>query len=149
MYLDGIGQSTTQYQPSVARFLSELEQRLPADIRLVKGLMSYSVLNRSLTEDRPLAFFWRWADNLQTKFFGVWFSMFINLRNVMIVAVSADLRYGPIYNQGIAQQIYESLLRFGYPPRWRHSPHPGRLQRRWSNFYGYPALSKTRPEKSD
>jgi predicted Abi (CAAX) family protease len=34
----------------------------------------------------------------------------------MIVAVSADLRYGPIYNQGIAQQIYESLLRLGYPP---------------------------------
>ena len=115
VYLDGIGQSTNQYQPSVARFLTELEQRLPEDIRLVQGLMSYSVLNRSLTEDRPLAFFWRWADNLQTQFLGAWFSIFINLRNVMIVAVSADQRYGPIYNQGIAQQIYESLLRLGYP----------------------------------
>jgi len=118
VYLDGIGQSTNQYQPSVAQFLTELEQRLPEDIRLVKGLMSYSVLNRSLTEDRPLAFFWRWADSLQSKFLGAWFGIFINLRNVMIVAVSADLRYGPIYNQGIAQQIYESLLRLGYP-------HPG------------------------
>lgn len=116
VYLDGIGQSTNQYQPAVARFLLELEQRLPPNICLVKGLMSYSVLNRSLTEDRPLAFFWRWADALQSKFFGVWFSLFINLRNVMIVAVSADLRFGPIYNQGIAQQIYESLLRQGYPP---------------------------------
>ena len=149
VYLDGIGQSTTQYQPSVARFLSELEQRLPADIRLVKGLMSYSVLNRSLTEDRPLAFFWRWADNLQTKFFGVWFSMFINLRNVMIVAVSADLRYGPIYNQGIAQQIYESLLRFGYPP-------DGGIPLTLVGYSGGGQISmgtlpflKTRPEKSD
>ena len=115
VYLDGIGQSTNQYQPSVSRFLTELEQRLPADICLVKGLMSYSVLNRSLTEDRPLAFFWRWADDFQTKFYGVWVGILINLRNVMIVAVSADLRYGPIYNQGIAQQIYESLLRLGYP----------------------------------
>ena len=115
VYLDGIGQTTNQYQPSVFRFLIDLEDRLPQDIRLVKGLMSYSVLNRALTEDRPLAFFWRWADDLQTKFYGVWVGILINLRNVMIVAVSADLRYGPIYNQGMAQQIYESLLRLGYP----------------------------------
>jgi len=115
VYLDGIGQSTNQYQPSVARFLTELEQRLPDNITLVKGLMSYSVLNRSLTEDRPLAFFWRWAETLQSKCFGAWVGILINLRNVMIVAVSADLRYGPIYNQGLAQQIYESLLQLGYP----------------------------------
>jgi hypothetical protein len=41
VYLDGIGQSTNQYQPAVARFLLELEQRLPPNICLVKGLMSY------------------------------------------------------------------------------------------------------------
>jgi predicted Abi (CAAX) family protease len=116
VYLDGIGQSTSTYQPSVARFLSHLEHRLPADIALVKGLMSYSVLNRELTEDRPLAFFWRWMSSPRVERLGTFLDVLINLRNLMIVAVSADLRYGPIYNQGIAQRIYESLVQQGYPP---------------------------------
>lgn len=115
VYLDGIGQTTTDYQPSVSRFLQELEAALPPHTRLVQGLMSYSVLNRALTEDRPLAFFWRLMDRLKGLHLGGWLGVFINLRNLLIVAVSADLRYGPIFNQGIAQQIYESLLLDGYP----------------------------------
>ena len=39
----------------------------------------------------------------------------INLRNILIVAVSADQRFGPIYNQGVAQRVYESLVQVGYP----------------------------------
>ncbi|HZG37479.1 MAG TPA: CAAX protease [Nodosilinea sp.] len=115
VYLDGINQATADYQPTVARYLSELSQGLPADITLVKGLISYSVLNRSLTQDRPLAFFWRGVEAL-TQRLGPWVGMVINIRNVLIVAVSADQRFGPIYNQGVAQRVYESLVRSGYPP---------------------------------
>ena len=42
--------------------------------------------------------------------------MIINLRNVMIVAVSADPRYGPMYNFGIAYVMYKSLVANGYQP---------------------------------
>lgn len=113
VYLDGIGQTTRTYQPAVANFLKELAQRLPGDIVLIEGLMSYSVLNRPLTQDRPMAFFWRWAASLQGRAAGLVGGL-VNLRNVMAVAVSADLRYGPIYNRGIAQQVYDSLLHHGY-----------------------------------
>jgi predicted Abi (CAAX) family protease len=116
VYLDGVNQATADYQPAVAKYLDRLEQQLPSTMTLVKGLMPYSVLNRALTQDRPLAFFWRWIDDLSRCLgLGPWVGVLINIRNVLIVAVSADLRYGPIYNQGIAQQAYESLLRAGYP----------------------------------
>ncbi|MBD2427162.1 CAAX protease [Phormidium sp. FACHB-1136] len=114
VYLDGINQATADYQPAVAQYLTELGQCLPADMALVKGLMPYSVLNRSLTQGRPLAFFWRSTKALSKRFAG-WVGMVINLRNLMIVAVSADSRYGPIYNQGVAQRVYESLVQQGYP----------------------------------
>lgn len=113
VYLDGIGQTTRDYQPAVANFLMELTQRLPRTIVLIEGLMSYSVLDRPLTQDRPLAFFWRWATQLQGRLAGL-VGFVVNMRNVMAVAVSADLRYGPIYNRGIAQQIYDSLIHHGY-----------------------------------
>jgi predicted Abi (CAAX) family protease len=115
VYLDGINQATAEYQPTVARYLNELSQRLPADIALVKGLIPYSVLNRSLTQDRPLAFFWRGVETLAHRL-APWVGLVINLRNILIVAVSADQRYGPIYNQGVAQRVYESLVQHGYPP---------------------------------
>ncbi|MFH7244164.1 MAG: CAAX protease [Spirulina sp.] len=114
VYLDGINQATADYQPAVAQYLAELEQCLPADMALVKGLMPYSVLNRSLTQGRPLAFFWRSTKAMSKRFAG-WLGMVINLRNLLIVAVSADSRYGPIYNQGVAQRVYESLVQHGYP----------------------------------
>ncbi|HEY9879376.1 MAG TPA: CAAX protease [Leptolyngbyaceae cyanobacterium] len=118
VYLDGIGQTSTEYQPAVAHFLAELEKILPDDMRLVQGLMSYSVLNRALTEDRPLAFFWRLADRVKDwGVGGLLPALFINIRNVLVVTVSADLRYGPIFNRGIAQQIYTNLVEEGYPPQ--------------------------------
>jgi hypothetical protein len=40
--------------------------------------------------------------------------MIVNLRNVMIVAVSADPRYGPMYNFGVAYVMYRSLIANGY-----------------------------------
>jgi predicted Abi (CAAX) family protease len=116
VYLDGIGQTDQDYQPAVAHFLDQLEQTLPQDMRLIKGLMSYSVLNRALTQDRPLAFFWRLADQFKDwRLMGGLLALFVNMRNVLVVSVSADLRYGPIFNRGIAQQIYTTLLEQGYP----------------------------------
>jgi predicted Abi (CAAX) family protease len=114
VYLDGINQATADYQPTVSRYLNELHGYLPTDITLVKGLIPYSVLNRSLTEDRPLAFFWRGIEALSRRL-GAWVGLIINIRNVLIVAVSADQRYGPIYNQGVAQRVFEKLVRVGYP----------------------------------
>jgi hypothetical protein len=40
----------------------------------------------------------------------------INLRNIWQVLISADKRYGPIFNQAVAQVFLHSLLRYNYDP---------------------------------
>jgi len=116
IYLDGIGQSGEEYTPDVEGFLQALKPTLPQDMQLIKGLMMYSVLNKPLDEDRSLAFLWRMADKMRFKNPAALLGLLLNLRNAIIVAVSADKRYGPIYNQGIAQVLYNGLIETGYQP---------------------------------
>ena len=114
IYLDGICQSTFKYLPDVQEFLDSLTPVLPEDVVLIKGIMPYSVRNKPLTGKRPLGFFWRLADRFRFKNPASLFGYLVNIRNVLIVAVSADKRYGPIYNLGIAQVMYQALIRHGY-----------------------------------
>lgn len=120
VYLDGISQARFAYLPEVEKFLDALALDMPDNIVLIKGIMSYSVLNRPLTEDRLMAFFWRMADRLQMNprggLMGALVAATINIRNILIVSVAADQRYGPIYNQGTAQIIHNSLMNHGYQP---------------------------------
>lgn len=114
IYLDGIGQSTFDYLPDIQEFLDSLAPALPEDVLLIKGIMPYSVRNNPLTGNRPLGFFWRLADSMRLKNPASLFGYLVNIRNVLVVAVSADKRYGPIYNLGIAQVMYQALIRHGY-----------------------------------
>ena len=115
VYLDGINQDEFEYLENVEVFLEQLAQMLPNQVILGKQIMAYSVLNQSLVDrDRPLDFLWRWVDWRSDNYSRGLLDFFVNLRNVLIVAVSADRRYGPIYNQGSAQVILNSLLRNGY-----------------------------------
>ncbi|MFB2877605.1 CAAX protease [Floridanema aerugineum] len=116
VYLDGIGQSGEEYTPDVEDFLTAFKAVLPQNMKLIQGLMMYSVLNKPLDEDRPLAFLWRLADKIRWTNPTALLGVILNLRNVFIVAVSADQRYGPIYNQGIAQVLYNGLIAQGYQP---------------------------------
>lgn len=114
VYLDGIGQASAEALPEGEDFLRRLAARLPDDIALVRGIMPYSVTNVPLTEKGWLAVFWRWVDRLRLRNPRNLLGLIINLRNVTVVALSADERYGPIHNQGIAQVIVDSLLANGY-----------------------------------
>jgi predicted Abi (CAAX) family protease len=117
IYLDGIGQSSSEYLPDVEDFLDALIAALPDDVALIRGLMSYSVLNNPLDEDRPLAFLWQFADKLRLANPAHILGAIVNIRNILIVSVSADRRYGPLYNRGIAQILYASLTNNGYKPK--------------------------------
>lgn len=118
IYLDGIAQAESHYFPDVEDFLSALTATLPDNIVIIRGLMPYSAMNRPLTKDRLFSFFWRLAERLQTSkstgILGLLIASTINIRNTLIVTVSADQRYGPIYNQGTAQVMYNSLVKHGY-----------------------------------
>ncbi|MGB3135178.1 MAG: CAAX protease, partial [Nodosilinea sp.] len=65
-------------------------------------------------EDRPLSFLWRYADKLRFANPMSVLGLLVNVRNVLIVGVSADRRYGPLYNQGIAQVVFNGLVKNGY-----------------------------------
>jgi predicted Abi (CAAX) family protease len=116
VYLDGIGQASAEALPEGEEFLRQLAGRLPEDIAVVRGIMPYSVLNRPMTEGAWLATFWRWVDRLRLRQPLRWLGLIINLRNITVVAVSADCRYGPVQNRGMAQVILESLVANGYAP---------------------------------
>ncbi len=117
VYLDGISQSSSKYMPDIEYFLDALTPRLPANARLVRGLMTYSVMNKPLDDDPLFSGFWRLVEAVRLKNPTSILGMLINLRNVLIVAVSADRRYGPLYNYGIAQLVYDGLIEAGYRPR--------------------------------
>lgn len=114
VYLDGIGKSTFEYLPDIEEFLDTLAPQLPAGVALVRGIMPYSVMNKPLDQDRALSFFWRYADKLRFANPASLLGLIVNIRNVLIVGVSADKRYGPLYNQGIAQIVFSGLLKNGY-----------------------------------
>ncbi|NJL46440.1 MAG: CAAX protease [Leptolyngbyaceae cyanobacterium SM2_5_2] len=114
VYLDGIGKSNFEYLPDIEEFLDTLAPTLPQDVALVRGIMPYSVMNAPLDEDRPLAFLWRYADKLRFANPASILGLLVNIRNVLIVGVSADKRYGPLYNQGMAQVVYNGLVKNGY-----------------------------------
>lgn len=96
--------------------LERLRDRL-SDARVLE-VFPYSVTNRALTGERAFARFWRWAlrMKLRRRVLANMAGMVINLRNLWQVAVSADRRYGPIYNHGSAELITEALLGAGYVP---------------------------------
>ncbi|BAU10920.1 hypothetical protein LEP3755_14120 [Leptolyngbya sp. NIES-3755] len=117
VYLDGVGQSGEAYTPDIEDFLTALQPALPERMELVRGLMLYSVRNQALVSDRPLSWVWRLADRMRWENPMALLGLMVNIRNAWIVAVSADKRYGPIYNQGIAQVIYNGLIQRGYQPK--------------------------------
>jgi len=97
----------------------DLIERLDAeldDIVVVDDVYPYSVTNTALTGQRVFSSFWRFAQ--QMKLSGkprrALIGFLINIRNGFQVAVSADRRYGPIYNTGSARMIARALLRHGY-----------------------------------
>ncbi|MBD2089830.1 CAAX protease [Microcoleus sp. FACHB-1515] len=117
IYLDGVGQSGEAYTPDVVDFLEALQPALPEEMPLVQGLMMYSVRNQPLVADRPLAWVWRLADKMRWENPMALLGLAVNIRNAWVVAISTDKRYGPIYNRGIAQTLYHSLIERGYQPK--------------------------------
>ncbi len=112
-FLTGIsGADEEVHMPQERAFLRLLESELP-EARVISDIFPYSVTNRALTGQRVFAWLWRYA--LRKKEEGSPAGFLINGRNLFQVLISADHRYGPMYNQGGAQIILSALRRHGYP----------------------------------
>lgn len=118
LFLSGIGRvsgQTLSYRET--EFLALLKQRLPA-AEIVDDIFPYSVNNLALTGQPIFARLWQWA--LRRKLEGPALAGYlINTRNMLQVAIAADKRYGPIYNQAMAEVMLDSVMRRRFNPESR------------------------------
>lgn len=115
VYLSGIGAIDPNTIPAEeVRFLDALDDRTPGSY-LIRDIFPYSVTNAGMTSQRMLSGLWNWLLTLKEagQRLGA-FVFLLNIRNMFQVAVSADTRYGPIYNLGVANEVLRGLQRHGY-----------------------------------
>ncbi|MBD2185632.1 hypothetical protein [Aerosakkonema funiforme] len=107
VFLPGVGDfSADELTPGEEEFLNRLVKS-HANCVAVSDVFPYSAANESLGGRRPLAPLWRFANRADG-----WLDMadvLIKIRNLWRFAISADDRYGPIYNQGIATAIIDRM----------------------------------------
>lgn len=118
VYLSGVGDISGEYQTRYEdELLAEVAERVPGLV-VITDVFGYSVRNAAMTSGNRLAWFWAWVNTVRLrkgspiKKLG----QLINLRNILHVTISADGRYGPVYNYGVATMILEGLVRHGYLP---------------------------------
>jgi len=113
VYLSGIGAIAGDFlEKEEIAFLDKVEARVPGTA-VVRDVFPYAMNNKGLTGHRTFRSLWQWIKDLKLKN-KLLMSNLINLRNLFQVAVSADRRYGPIYNYGTAGVILDGLRRKGY-----------------------------------
>lgn len=116
VYLSGIGDISGEYQTRYEdELLAAVAGRVPGLV-VITDVFAYSVANLSMTSQRELGWFWAWINAVRLRRGGPLkkAGKLINLRNMLHIAVSADRRYGPIYNYGVAEMILQGLVRHGY-----------------------------------
>lgn len=115
VYLSGIGVISGQELPPKERpMVDELNRRI-GDTRMIWDVYPYSPNNRGLTGERPMAWMWRKLGGMKGTRGGA-LAALINVRNGFQMFVSMDKRYGPLFDAGVAREIYRALLRHGYRP---------------------------------
>lgn len=107
VFFTGVGDySVDQLTPGEEYFLERLAEQRPNCVT-VREVFPYSAANKDLAGDRFLAPLWEAAESGEG-----WFKeadVLIKLRNLSRFAISADERYGKIYNRGIADTIINRM----------------------------------------
>lgn len=115
VYLSGVGMVDGRTPSARERsFCDDLAAALPG-VPVIAEVFPYAVDNRSLLQ-RATAWLWGRLARLRKARRESLTPKLIHLRNTLQVMVSADPRYGPTLNAGLAQEIWRALLRHGYAP---------------------------------
>jgi hypothetical protein len=114
VYLSGIGAIDGESIPQEEIDWGRMAIRRLPGVLVVPDIYPYSVTNAGLTGDRAFARMYAWMERRRLKNPYDALQFVINLRNMFQVAVSADRRYGPIYNLGVASEIVKALQQRGY-----------------------------------
>ncbi len=116
VYLTAIGGISADISSRERRFLARLEESMPGKVVIIDDVFPFSVNNNPLNGERALSWLWQRMHNSRAGGKASLFAVLIFVRNMFQVAVSADPRYGPIYNFGVARELTRSLRKHGYPP---------------------------------
>ena len=115
VYLSGIGHISSDYSTRYEdAFLAAIAAQIP-DLAIVHDVFPFSAHNEGMTSERMLGPFWGWVNAQRLQKGRLRFTGYLILiRNILYTGLSADRRYGPIYNYSVAALILQSLLRQGY-----------------------------------
>lgn len=91
-----------------AALLERIRESFP-DITVHSEVFPYSVNNNPLNGERMFARLWEWLHNWRLKVPNNVFDALIVARNIGQLLVSADPRYGPIFNRGLAEVLRSRL----------------------------------------
>ncbi len=116
VYFSGVGDISDVYQSRYEdELLAAVAARVP-NLVVITDVFGFSVDNLSLTSQRRLGWFWSWVSHVRLRKNSPLkrMGLLINLRNILHISVSADARYGPVYNYSVAEMTLQSLVRHGY-----------------------------------
>ncbi|WDI30538.1 hypothetical protein PUV54_11280 [Hyphococcus flavus] len=115
VYLSGVASLSGRFLlPRETVFIRKLRSELP-DATIISDVFPYSPSGAPLLETpRLFGQLWRRVQFFKLSERRTFLSVLTNLRNIYQVMVSADRRYGPIFNQGAAKVIEDALADAGY-----------------------------------
>ena len=131
VYLSGIASLSGRFLiPRERAFIRNLRKRYPEAV-IIDDVFPYSPSGAPLLAGpRIFERLWRLIQKMKLEGRQTMLSVLINMRNMFQVMVSADHRYGPIFNHGAANVIEAALLRGGYRHGVRRGGDDYRLFRR-------------------
>jgi hypothetical protein len=91
-----------------AALLQRIRESFP-QLDIHSEVFPYSVNNNPLNGERAFAKLWEWLHNWRLKVPNNVFDALIVARNIGQLLVSADPRYGPFYNKGLAEVLRSRL----------------------------------------
>jgi hypothetical protein len=107
VYLPGVGDfSANELSLGEEYFLDRLQKVHPNCVT-VRDVFPYSAANQDLAGQRFLAPFWQAVQKGEGWFKNA--GVLVKIRNLWRFAISADDRYAPVYNQGIATAIVDRM----------------------------------------
>ena len=88
--------------------LQRIKDRFP-QLEVHSEIFPYSVNNNPLDGERLFRWLWKWLHHWRLKIPNNVFDVLIVIRNVGQLLVSADPRYGPFFNRGLAEVLQDRL----------------------------------------
>ncbi len=114
VYLSGIGAIDPNSIPQEEIDWNAMFVRRLPGTTVCADIYPYSVTNAGLSTQRLFSRMWNYLERRRLENPYDLLQFLINIRNMFNVAISADRRYGPIYNLGVANEIVKALQRGGY-----------------------------------